>query len=290
MSQRAPHEDTRSHGHAPSLTFPAPQTGRIRVAGGELEYDLVRPETSGGNPPLVFLHGWTLDRRMWSEQTGAFPDRAVVALDRRGCGDSSAPGDLGAEAADVVAVLDQLGFGKAVLVGMSQAGQVAADVALAHPSRLAGLVFHGARLGPLAMDQSPDIPLAEYRDLVLSGDLDAMKVRWRAHPLMRPVDPLHQAAMDAMLDRYDGSDLTANVTPRPATNLEQLARLRIPMLMIAGDRDTPLRREVARRLADSLPDASAVEIKAAGHMCNLCAPGAYNAALRSFLDRLPAAR
>lgn len=226
---------------------------------------------------------------MWSGQTGAFPDRAVVALDRRGCGNASAPADLGAEADDVVAVMDHLGFGGAVLVGMSQAGQVAADVALAHPSRLAGLVFHGARLGPLAMDQTPDIPLAEYRDLVLSGELAAMKARWRNHPLMRPVDPVHQPSLDAMLDRYDGTDLTANFTPRPSTNLEQLARLRIPTLIIAGDRDTPLRRQVARRLADRLPDAAAVEIKAAGHMCNMCAPGAYNAALRSFLDHLPAA-
>lgn len=287
MSARALDDETLAHGLAPSLTERGPQTGRVRVAGGALEYELFLPETSGGRAPLVFLHGWTLDRRMWSEQTGAFPDRGVVVVDRRGCGHATAPGNLSAEADDVIALQDHLGFDRAVLVGMSQAGQVAADVALAHPSRLAGLVFQGVRLGPLAADQAPDIPLAEYRDLVVSGRLDAMKARWRIHPLMRPVDPAHQAAMDAMLDRYDGADLTADFTPRPAINLEHLARLRIPTLMITGDRDTPLRLEVARRLAHRLPDASAVEIEAAGHMCNLCAPGAYNAALQSFLHRLP---
>lgn len=223
---------------------------------------------------------------MWSPQFHAFPERPVIALDRRGCGASTAPHDLAAEPHDVLAVLDQLGFERCVLVGMSQAGQIAAELALAEPSRLAGLVLHGARLGPLAAGQTPDIPLGEYRSLVKSGRLPAMKARWREHALMRLVDTAWQAEVDAMLARYDGSDLREDVSARPPIAHERLRRLATPTLVIVGDRDTALRRKVARELACILPQARLSEIAGAGHMCNLCSANTYNTALGDFLESL----
>lgn len=261
-------------------------TGRVRVPGGELEYDLFGRLTDGGSPPLIFLHGWTLDRRMWAPQSTAFADRALVLVDRRGCGMSSAPHDLSLEADDVIAVADHLGFDAFVLVGMSQAGQVAAEAALAHPSRISALVLQGVRLGSVAASGQPDIPLDTYRDIARSGRLDAMKSLWREHPLMRPVDPGRQGAIDAMLDRYDGSDLLAQTKPRHALSWDALSRLTAPALVVTGDRETPLRREVAAQLSGALPGATQLEIETAGHMCNMCAPAAYNAGLHAFLDGL----
>lgn len=269
-----------------SLSAGENHTGRVRVPGGELEYDVFGRLKYGGPAPLIFLHGWTLDRRMWEPQSAAFAGRSVVLLDRRGCGESSAPYDLSLEADDVIAVADHLGFDAFVLVGMSQAGQVAAEVALAHPSRLAALVLQGVRLGPVAESGQPDIPLDAYRDMARSGRLDAMKSLWRDHPLMRPVDPGRQAAIDAMLARYDGSDLLDHTRPRHALAWDALSRLTTPTLVVAGDRETPLRREVAAQLSDALAGATQLEIETAGHMCNMCAPTAYNAGLCAFLERL----
>lgn len=259
---------------------------RLPVEDGALAFDLIQPRAGGPRAPLIFLHGWTLDRRMWALQADAFPERPVVLLDRRGCGESSAPFDLAAEADDVLALADHLGFGTFVIVGMSQAGQIAADLAVSHPSRVAGLVFHGARLGPIAAGSQPDIPLDTYRALARSGDIAALKTLWRAHPLMRLSDPDRQADVDAMLERYDGADLLAGQPARPVAGWDAFERLGIPALVLTGRDETPLRRSVADQLAGTLPRATRVEIEGGGHMCNLCAPAAYNEAVRCFLETL----
>ncbi len=147
-------------------------------------------------------------------------------------------------------------------------------------------MLQGVRLGPVAASGQPDIPLDAYRDMARSGRLDAMKSLWRDHPLMRPVDPGKQAAIDAMLDRYGGSDLLAHARPRHALAWDALSRLTTPTLVVTGDRETPLRRDVAAQLSATLAGATQLEIEAAGHMCNMCAPAAYNAALHAFLDPL----
>ncbi len=262
------------------------QAGRLAVTGGELEYDLFLPDTGGGQTPLVFLHGWTLDHRMWARQSSAFPDRPVVTLDRRGCGASSAPHDLSAEVGDILALMDHLGFERFILVGMSQAGQIAAELALDHPDRVAGLILQGVRIGPLAQSEPTDIDLAGYRNLIASGDLETMKAGWRTHPLMWLADPQTQKLVDAMLADYSGQDLLVGGAPRRAIDADILKKLTVPVLVISGDHDTTLRREVARELSALIPNATGIEFENAGHMCNLCAPAAYNAALQTFLDGL----
>ncbi len=136
----------------------------------------------------MLLHGWALDRRIWSPQIGALSRRfRVIAVDRRGFGRSTAPPALGAEVDDLLIVKKKLGLERMILVGMSQAGRVALQFALAHPDSVAGIVLHGAPLdgflpGPRREDA---IPLSSYIALARAGQLDRMKALWRGHALMR---------------------------------------------------------------------------------------------------------
>jgi pimeloyl-ACP methyl ester carboxylesterase len=106
----------------------------------------VRYEVHGGHvPALVFVHGWSCDRRYWDAQMGHFAGRhRVVAIDLAGHGQSS----LGRKAwtmarfgEDVVAVVDQLGLAEMVLVGHSMGGDVIVEAALRLPGRVTGLVW-----------------------------------------------------------------------------------------------------------------------------------------------------
>ena len=65
----------------------------------------------------------------------------------------------------------------------------------------------------------------------------------------------------------------------------QLAALQLPVLVIAGECD-PGSLPVSRALVEGLPVAQRVVIQAAGHVVNLAAPAAFDAALLGFLDRL----
>lgn len=114
---------------------------------------------------MVAVHGITGNHQAWGAVAGALAGAAdLVAPDLRGRGASrDLPGPYGmrAHADDVIAVLDHLGLGQAVLVGHSMGGAVVAIAAVRHPERVAALVLvDGGPALPLPSDADPGEVLA----------------------------------------------------------------------------------------------------------------------------------
>ncbi len=96
---------------------------RIMVNGVNLAV-----EERGEGPAVLFVHGYPLDRSIWSEQLGALEGFRRIAPDLRGMGQSDAPDlgyGMGIYAADLAALLDVLGVDEVVLCGLSMGGYVA---------------------------------------------------------------------------------------------------------------------------------------------------------------------
>lgn len=257
--------------------------GEVPVAGGTLPVAM-----SGEGAPLILLHGWTLDHRMWRPQLeGLAGDFFCVAPDRRGCGRASAPPDLAREAEDVIAIADFLGFERFALAGLSRGAVVALDVARQYGSRLTGLVVSGAPL-PALVAREEVIDLDHFRALVARGDIERMRAEWSRHPLMETHSPAARPLVLEMLADYDGRDLLVASDP-PGFPREALAMLAMPVLAMTGAYDTLWRRECARVLAAVAPRARHAEIPDAGHLANADNPAAFNALIRDFLrPRSPA--
>jgi pimeloyl-ACP methyl ester carboxylesterase len=256
------------------------QVVEIGVRGGAVEV-----ETAGSGLALVLLHGWALDRRIWSPQIGPLSRRfRVVALDRRGFGRSTAPPDLGAEVDDLLIVRKKLGLDRLVLVGMSQAGRVALQFALAHPDSVAGIVLQGAPLDGFLPGPRPEdmIPLSSYAALARAGQLERMKRMWRGHALMRAESAPARGCLDQLLAGYQGRDLMA---PEPAPLASIAGRLEdvyAPALVVTGERDAHWRQLVGDALAYGLPHARRAVVAGGEHLCNLTHPHVFNALVEAF--------
>jgi pimeloyl-ACP methyl ester carboxylesterase len=251
--------------------------GEVAVAGGTLPICM-----AGEGAPVILLHGWTLDHRMWTPQVaGLADDFFLVMPDRRGCGRATAPPDLMREAEDVIAIADFLGFERFALVGLSRGAVVALDVARRYGSRLTGLVVSGAPL-PALVPREEVIDLDRFRALAAAGDLERLRVEWSRHPLMQTHSPAARALMFEILADYDGRDL---LTPSqtPGFPREVLAMLAMPVLSLTGVYDTLWRRECARVLGAVAPRARHMEIPQAGHLANADNPAGFNAAIAQFL-------
>lgn len=238
---------------------------------------------AGDGREIVMLHGWTLDHRSWSPQLPLADAARLVMPDRRGFGRSTAPADLAGEWQDIDHLVDGERF---VLVGLSQGASVALDYARRQPERVAGLVLVGAPLhGVVAHVHTGDVlPRSLYAALVAEGQLAAMKAEWRRHPLIRTL-PGSRQLLTSMLESYDGRDLLAPQSPIIITEAD-IAALPMPVLAIAGDIDTPWRRQVAAFIGATAPLGRTASITNAGHLCNLDNPLRFNALLHAFSSPL----
>jgi pimeloyl-ACP methyl ester carboxylesterase len=100
-------------------------------------------ETAGHGPPVVLIQGVGVAGRAWEPQVQALRDRFELAwFDNRGIGRSTGePTSVERMAADVVALLDHLGWERAHIVGHSLGGVIAQELALSAPERVLSLAL-----------------------------------------------------------------------------------------------------------------------------------------------------
>jgi 3-oxoadipate enol-lactonase len=252
-------------------------------------------EATGDGPAVVLVHGFGLDMRMWEPQVGHLAARfRVVRYDCRGFG-ASGPFDPAVpytHAGDLVALLDHLDIGEAVLAGLSFGGRVVLQTALAAPARVRGLVLLDAVLDGVPWDPGSADALDELARRVRAGGAPAGRAAWLAHPLFAAARQRPELAgqLAAMVAGYPGQhwlgrDPHRPVRPQPIEALEDVAA---PTLVAVGDRDVPGFREMSAVLARRIPGAEYRVVAGAGHMVNMEQPAAVNRLLTRFLAGLPA--
>src|SRR5579863_2963011 len=107
-------------------------------------------DSGGQGPAVVFSHGFLMDHTMFDRQVTALaPQYRVITWDERGHGATRATGEFTYwdSAADVLALLDQLGVERAVLAGMSQGGFLSLRAALTARDRVRALVLIDTQAG-----------------------------------------------------------------------------------------------------------------------------------------------
>jgi pimeloyl-ACP methyl ester carboxylesterase len=249
-----------------------------------------------GAPGICFLHGGAAHAHWFDALTLAFVDRfQVVALDQRGHGESQwvAPPAYGTEdfVADLLGLMDTLGWARMTVVGHSMGGHNAMTFAAWHPERVAALVI---------VDSRPAIPPER---------LDTMHSRGRRIPRVYASEEVGVAAFrllpretlaepsllahiaQAGLTRRDGGwgwrfDPATHGARRPVDAWSLLGKITAPTLIVRGGLSPILPVEMAERLRTSIPDATLVTIPNAYHHLTLDAPAAFNSALNDFLTAL----
>ena len=245
--------------------------------------------STGSGATVVFLHGVTLDSRMWSAQLAAFGDRwRCVTVDLRGHG-LSAPLEPGYDpTSDLLQVLDENGLDRCILVGLSLGGHDAVAFAALHPARCRALVLVDAWIpGPELAGWEP--PWRVAREAGRQAGLDA----WLADPLFATTYRRRRLRED-LLKMVTANDLriwTESIPRAPHPSIRELAgQIHAPTQVLVGEEDIPGFRAAAAWLAANIPGAAArpaVVVPEAGHLPPMEAPEAFNRELSAFVDSLP---
>jgi pimeloyl-ACP methyl ester carboxylesterase len=221
----------------------------------------------------------------------------VVRFDTRGYGSSTTDDVEFSLQADVIAVFDALGIGRAALVGNSRGGRIALDTAIDYPDRIVAVVGVAAGLGGFEVQPTgEEIPILEAYDLVDSAepfDPDALtdfetqvwldgpgqppdRVHWTLREMFRMMArPLNEPG------RVRGREIRLD----PPGN-ERLADLRCPVLAVAGTLDFSDVVQTAQRLEAAAPNARALIWDDVAHMVGMEQPDRLAATIVEFLAPL----
>jgi pimeloyl-ACP methyl ester carboxylesterase len=253
--------------------------------GGRLFY-----RREGRGEPLLLVHGFGLDHRVWAPQWPAFAaDFDVISVDLRGFGRSSLPGAAPyAHHADLRALLDALGVERAHLIGHSLGGGIAASFAVAYPQRTGRVVLSAPLLRGYAGLGALMALLKRVWQIAASDGLDAARAAWLGADLFAPslATPGGAALLPPVMADYSGwhwqhRDPETGLEPPLA---ERLHELLAPALILVGTRDLPDFVQMGEALAAQAPNARLQLLPDLGHGPSVEHPDLFNALTLGFLN------
>ncbi len=283
------------------------QRGRLETDDGVvLSYEI---HGDRGAPAIVFANGIGVDHPGATLQRAALQDYQFITWNYRGVGESVVPHaeidvSMPRHARDLLTILDHLKISRTLLVGWSMGVQVGLEVARLAPERLSGFVallgafgrpFRYAFPAPLATAIEKIFSLGANHPTIAQLPLEL------AVALPRIAFHVLSAAVFVGADA-DRSIFASNVSSVRQMNRrvylrtmlelathdaeDMLSKLPCPALIIAGSRDHITPPAVARRMAETIPDAEYREVTDGTHFALIEKPELINGWIRDLAARV----
>jgi len=256
-----------------------------RVNSIDLAYDEV-----GSGPAIVLLHAFPLDRSMWAPQLGALVTAGrCIAPDLRGLGatEGAPPYSMDQYADDVAALLEVVGAGPAVVIGLSMGGYIAFALWRRHRARVRALVLADTRPGPDS-DEGREkrrrlIEVARARGSGAVADLQMASMVGQTTHARRPdvVQTVRSMIAAAPVAGIVGALEAMMARPDSAATL---GTIDVPTLVVVGDEDTLTPPSEARAMHERIRGSRLEVLAGAGHIANLEQPSAFNHVVGEFIE------
>jgi pimeloyl-ACP methyl ester carboxylesterase len=221
---------------------------------------------------VILLHGGLGHSGNWGYQVPALVRSGyrAVLIDSRGHGRSTRDArafSYELMASDVLAVMEALHLEKAALVGWSDGACTALILAAKAPSRIAGVFFFACNMDPSGVKPMQARPALNRcfnrhgKDYAqLSATPEHFKAFVEAVTLMQQTQPNYSA--------------------------QDLAQIRVPVVIVQSEHDEFIKPEHAAYLAQAIPNANLLVLKAVSHFAPLQRPEQFNTAMLAFVSKV----
>jgi pimeloyl-ACP methyl ester carboxylesterase len=266
----------------------------LEVPGGRL---FVVDE--GAGPPIVLLHAGVADLRAWDDVVPPLVAAGyrAVRFDGRGYGQSTTEDVEFSPRAEVLAVMDALGIGRAVLVGNSRGGALALDTAIEFPTHIVAVV--GVASGVRGFDgggtPAEQQIFEAYEKVDTAEPFDAAALTefevgvWGdgpGQPAGRAAASVRERLYEMDLPLNDPASVKGREIPLDPPANDRLAELRCPVLMAAGTLDFSDTVKTAEHLVAEVPGARLLVWEDVAHMIGMEQPDRLATAIVEFVAPL----
>jgi pimeloyl-ACP methyl ester carboxylesterase len=247
-------------------------------------------EDRGNGPPVVLVHAFPVDSRMWESQLSDLSSHwRVIAPDLRGFGRSTASDPLTIEsmAADLHALLGEIGALPCVLGGISMGGYIGLAYALKYATDLRALILIDTKAEADNSEQKE----ARMANARLARAEGAKAIAEKMLPKMLADETPHRrpavsAALRKLMEQcppatIEHALLAMRDRPDQSANLSSIP---VPALVIVGENDSITPIAAAQSMQNRIPNAQLAVIRGAGHMSPMEQPAQVNRAIRQFLQ------
>ncbi len=244
------------------------------MTGQTLETDGIRIvyDVTGEGPPVLLLHGGSVDSTWWGPLVPALArNHMVITMDSRGHGRSSfddRPITYRCMADDTLALLDHLGIDRVDIVGWSDGGIIALDIALRSPERLGKVVAYGANFDLTGYRAGDDAPPSSASE----------RVHVEAPNRYREQSPHPQ--------RWD--ELTTNLHgmyhSEPNWSHDEMRSIQTPFLVLDGIDEEVIDIDHARLLAKLLPNGQFRLMPGTGHFAMVDRPKEFTRIVMEYMN------
>jgi len=252
-------------------------------------------EGNESNPTVVFIHGYPLNKSMWSSQTAALRDTyRVITYDVRGFGNSEAGTEelsIDLFATDLKRLLDELKLDKVILCGLSMGGYIALRAVEIFPERFEALVLcdtqctadsQEAREKRMkAIDSIRNDGLDRYADQLLSDFFFTDSTRRKSSEIIEARRIIEGNSKEVLCN-------TLVALADRSETCSGLEKIEIPVLILVGNEDRITPPASAEFLKSKITGAVLHRLEKAAHLSNLDNPHAFNAYLEHFLKLVTA--
>jgi len=273
----------------------------------------------GEGEPVLFVHGGVSDLRIWTNQMPVVGrSYRTIAYSRRFARpnediDPEAPDSWDHHVDDLAVFLREIGAAPAHLVGSSQGAFISLLAAIRHPEIVRSLVLEEPPVIPLLVSFPPRA--MELLRLLATRPRSAIAIIQFVLGTVTPATRAFERGEDekgleiflrgvlgaetfgqlseenAQRSRENISTLRAGMLRDigfPDIDDEDVRGVRVPVLLVTGDRSPAVLLRLTDRLEELLPNVDRVEIPNASHIMHEENPAAVNDAILDFLARHPA--
>jgi pimeloyl-ACP methyl ester carboxylesterase len=255
----------------------------VEINGLRIAYQRV-----GKGPPLVLLHGFIGDSRVWRTQIEDLSSEFdVIAWDAPGCGQSSDPREdfSLAEFADCLSgLLDSLGVSSANLLGLSWGGTMAMEFYHRHPDRVSSLILADTYAG-WAGSLGEEAAGQRLARCLRESELPAREwvPQWVPDAFSSAAPSAVLGELASIMSDFHPVGFRAMSRALAPDFRELLPLIDVPTLLIWGDEDKRSPLNAGLEMYDSVRGARLVVIPNAGHVSNMEQPERFNAEVREFV-------
>ncbi len=244
--------------------------------------------------PLVLIHAFPLNHTLWNRQIQALSEKhRVISYDLRGHGESDVgDGQYTIElfVDDLIDLLDHLKIEKTIVCGLSMGGYIALRALERHPERFSALVLCDTRSeadsDEAKIKRSAGLRLLKEKGVPLFAE-EFVKPAF-APETFKTNPEIVQTVKEMILKNSPlgiGGALLALASRTDTT--ESLKQIKIPTLVLVGEKDQITPPSAALSLKEKIPSAQMHVIPQAGHLSNLENPSEFNRRLIAFLRAIP---